>query len=135
MERTASCLCGQLSITVDGDPVRVNMCSCVHCQRRSGSAFQLGAFFENSQLVGISGEANVYTRASDSGNTTDLNFCPSCGVSVYFSSKARPTLLGVHGGCFADPDFPIPDTAGWTQSKHDWVAIPESTKPFDKQPG
>ena len=110
------------------------MCSCEHCQRRSGSAFQLGAFFDKDQLVEISGEANVYTRTSDSGNTTDLNFCPNCGVSVYFRSKARPNLLGIHGGCFADPDFPTPDTAGWTRTKHGWVIVPESTTPFEKQP-
>jgi len=45
MKRTASCLCGDLRITAEGDPARVNMCSCMECQRRSGSAFQIGAFF------------------------------------------------------------------------------------------
>ena len=134
MERKASCLCGQLKVTMDGDPGRVNMCSCEHCQRRSGSAFQLGAFFDESQVVSIEGESKVYTRTADSGNGIDLHFCPTCGVSVYFRPEIFPSVFGVHGGCFADPDFPTPNTAGWTQSKHDWVAIPETTAAFEQQP-
>lgn len=132
MERTAKCLCGQLRITVDGDPARVNMCHCTECQRRSGSVFQIGAFFDESQLVKIDGESNIYPRTGGSGNTINLHFCPTCGVSVYFRPQARPTVLGIHGGCFNDPDFPSPHTAGWTKSKHHWVDVPDGTKVFEE---
>jgi hypothetical protein len=134
MERTASCLCGQLKITMDGDPARVNMCSCTECQRRSGSAFQLGAFFDEGQIKAIEGKSNVYARTGGSGNAINLHFCPTCGVSVYFRPAARPSVVGVHGGCFADSGFPPPNTAGWTQRKHDWVVVPEDTKAFDENP-
>ncbi len=134
MERTASCLCGDLRITVDGDPARVNMCSCTECQRRSGSAFQLGTFFQESQIKAIEGESRIYTRTGGSGNAIDLHFCPTCGVSVYFRPAARPSIVGIHGGCFADPDFPAPNTAGWSKHKHDWVVIPDGTEGFDENP-
>lgn len=52
-----------------GDPARVNMCSCTECQRRSGSAFQLGAFFDESQVKAIEGESSIYPRTGGSGNT------------------------------------------------------------------
>lgn len=132
MERTAKCLCGQLKITMKDDPVRVNMCHCTECQRRSGSVFQIGAFFDESQVVEIEGESTIYQRTGGSGNAIHLHFCPTCGVSVYFRPQARPTVVGVHGGCFNDPDFPSPHTAGWTKSKHHWVDIPEGTKAFDE---
>lgn len=134
MERTASCLCGQLRITTDGDPARVNMCSCTECQRRSGSAFQLGAFFDEGQIRTIEGDSNVYARTGGSGNKIDLHFCPTCGVSVYFRPAARPSIVGIHAGCFADPDFPTPHTAGWTKRRHDWVVVPDDTKAFDENP-
>ena len=37
--RTASCRCGQLQRDGAGDPVRVSVCHCLNCQKRSGSAF------------------------------------------------------------------------------------------------
>lgn len=134
MERTATCLCGQLKITLDGDPARVNMCSCTECQRRSGSAFQLGAFFDEGQIKTVEGDSSIYTRTGGSGNGIDLHFCPTCGVSVYFRPAARPAVVGVHGGCFADRGFPAPNTAGWTQDKHDWVVVPDGTNSFDRNP-
>ena len=134
MKRTASCLCGDLRITAEGDPARVNMCSCMECQRRSGSAFQIGAFFQDRQITSIEGESTVYTRTGGSGNAIDLHFCPTCGVSVYFKPAARPSIVGIHGGCFADPDFPAPKTAGWSKHKHHWVAIPDGTEGFDENP-
>ena len=112
MKRTASCLCGELRITVKGQPARVNMCNCNECQRRSGSVFQIGAFFDKGQLKSIEGGSSVYTRTGGSGNLIDLPFCPTCGVSVYFRPQVRPTVLGIYGGCFADPNFPSPTPPG-----------------------
>ena len=117
MERTATCLCGQLKITLDGDPARVNMCSCTE-----------------GQIKTVEGDSSIYTRTGGSGNGIDLHFCPTCGVSVYFRPAARPAVVGVHGGCFADPGFPAPNTAGWTQDKHDWVVVPDGTNSFDRNP-
>src|ERR1700722_7973744 len=34
--RRAACSCGQLHLTVDGEPSRVSMCNCLECQRRTG---------------------------------------------------------------------------------------------------
>ena len=106
---------------MDGDPARVNMCSCTECQRRSGSAFQLGAFFDETQIKGIEGESTVYARTGGSGNAIDLHFCPTCGVSVYFRPAARPSVVGVLGGCFADPDFPAPAKSTYTERRHSWL--------------
>ncbi|MFN2470768.1 MAG: aldehyde-activating protein, partial [Gaiellaceae bacterium] len=35
--RHAACSCGQLRLTVEGEPVRVSICHCLACQRRTGS--------------------------------------------------------------------------------------------------
>ena len=53
MTRSASCLCGQLSVNVTGEPERMNMCNCSACQRRSGSAFQIGAWFRDERVTAI----------------------------------------------------------------------------------
>jgi len=135
MERTASCVCGQLTVTINGDPARVNLCNCRECQRRTGSAFQLGALFDDSQIKAIGGEAKTYTRTGESGRTMTLHFCPTCGVSVYFRAEGRPGMIGVHAGCFADPDFPAPNMALWTRTKHHWLTLPDVDGTAETQPG
>ncbi|KAI5921630.1 Mss4-like protein, partial [Camillea tinctor] len=40
--KTASCLCGSLKLTIEGEPFRTNLCHCTSCQKLSGSIF--GAF-------------------------------------------------------------------------------------------
>jgi hypothetical protein len=44
--RMASCSCGQLTAVATGDPIRVSVCHCLACQRRTGDvvAIPLGAF-------------------------------------------------------------------------------------------
>lgn len=37
--RKASCVCGQFSLMIRGDPVRISMCHCYACQQRTGSVF------------------------------------------------------------------------------------------------
>ena len=49
-DRRASCSCGQLQLTVRGDPVLVAACHCLECQRRTGSAFGVQAFYPQEQV-------------------------------------------------------------------------------------
>ncbi|WP_269619618.1 GFA family protein [Zhongshania sp. BJYM1] len=132
MKKNASCVCGQLSVSVNHDPELVIMCHCEICQRRSGSAFQLAAFYYETNVAGVFGESKNYTREADSGRSMSLFFCPICGVSVYFRSAARPNLVGVHVGCFADKHFPAPNRAVWLKQKHDWVVLPDVDSQFDE---
>jgi hypothetical protein len=71
----ARCSCGQLTLEVMGDPVRVSVCHCLACQRRTGSAFGVQARFARDE-VRIAGCSNQYTRAGDSGQAITFHFCP-----------------------------------------------------------
>ena len=35
--RRAACSCGQLHLTIEGEPSRISMCHCLECQRRTGA--------------------------------------------------------------------------------------------------
>ena len=37
MNKSAACSCGQLQVTVEGDPMRIALCHCLACQRRTGA--------------------------------------------------------------------------------------------------
>jgi hypothetical protein len=35
--RRAACSCGQLHLTIEGEPSRISMCHCLECPRRTGA--------------------------------------------------------------------------------------------------
>jgi Glutathione-dependent formaldehyde-activating enzyme len=74
--RRASCSCGQLTVEVEGDPVRISICHCLACQRRTGSAFGMQARWLREQ-VRIEGEATEYMRISDEGEERSFFFLPA----------------------------------------------------------
>ena len=69
--RTASCRCAQLKATVTGEPVRVSVCHCLDCKKRSGSAFAVQARWPAEQ-VKIEGQSKPFVIVADSGNPATL---------------------------------------------------------------
>lgn len=43
-ERSATCTCGKLSIQYRDEPLKISLCHCLECQRRTGSAFGVAVF-------------------------------------------------------------------------------------------
>lgn len=122
--RTASCSCGQLQAQVSGDPVRVSVCHCLACQRRTGSVFAAQARFP-SEAVTIAGTGTEYVRIGDSGGKATFRFCPRCGATVYYTVDAMPGLVAIPVGAFADPSFPAPAFSVYEDRIHGWVAMPD----------
>jgi hypothetical protein len=50
MSRTAHCCCGALRAKVSGDPSLMVACHCEQCQRRTGMAFGVSAYFPADQV-------------------------------------------------------------------------------------
>ena len=127
----ATCGCGGLRVTTVGEPDLVIACSCIACQRRTGSPFGVGAYFKKER-VSAEGADRVFTRVADSGLEVSIRFCPDCGNSVYWFAALRPDHYGVAVGCFGEPGLLEPGRVVWNESKHPWVAFPEGIAVFDK---
>lgn len=133
INREAKCSCGQLMVRVVGDPKVVVACSCRKCQRRTGSVFGVSSYFEDGQLVEITGESQVFETATESGRASKRYFCPYCGTAVYWKGAIFPGHTGIPVGAFADPDFPDPMISVWNESKHGWVRFPDHWISSDTQ--
>jgi hypothetical protein len=133
-ERTASCACGSLTCTVQGQPADVYVCSCLVCQRKSGSAFTYSALFPETS-VSIGGERKGWRHTGDSGRWIETMFCPTCGVTVGFTCEGMPGVVGVSIGCFADPDFAVPSRMFWASRRHRWLPLPDGVEANDTQLG
>ena len=123
ISRTASCRCGQLRATASGDPVRVSVCHCLNCKKRSGSAFAVQARWPVEQ-VSIEGESKSWSLVADSGNRATFHFCPECGSDLFYDINGKfDGLLAIPLGAFDDPWFGRPAYSVWEERKHDWVEI------------
>jgi hypothetical protein len=121
-ERTATCRCGQLSATCSGEPVRVSVCHCLNCQKRSGSSFAAQARWPDDQ-VRWSGEKAHWSTSGDSGQLATFHFCPTCGSTVGYQAEGLAGLTAIAIGAFADPSFPPPVYSVYEGRKHAWVSI------------
>jgi hypothetical protein len=128
--RQASCSCGKLTVTTEGEPVRVSICHCPACQRRTGSVFDVQARFPSDRVT-IAGASKVYVRTADSGNQIEFHFCPDCGATVYYRYGDIPDVVAVPVGGFADAAFPPPRVSVYESTRHPWAALPKDIEHLD----
>ncbi len=129
--RTAQCACGGLKITITGTPARVYACSCLECQRATGTAFSYRALFAQDAIACIAGDRRTWRRSSDSGRWVEQTFCPNCGTLVYMDGEALSGAVVISVGCFGDPGFAAPATLFRAARRHHWYALPDGMRVVD----
>ena len=87
------CLCGAVRYRAKNEPERKSICHCRNCQRRTGSAFGIGAYFREAD-VELHGELRTYElRSDESGRWLKMQFCPNCGGTVTWTVEAFPACV------------------------------------------
>lgn len=121
--RSGSCACGQLCVTAEGEPESVAICHCFACQRRTGSAFGVSAWFRRER-VSLEGRTTRFARLADSGARVTYDFCPDCGATVRYENDDIAGEVAIPVGTFADPTFPEPQVSVYHESRSlPWVEI------------
>ena len=133
--QTASCNCGQLSLSVSGDPIRVSVCHCNACQKRTGSAFGVQARYPLSQ-VSFTGVSHHYQRVGDDGATITFEFCPHCGGNLWFTMDIMQDVVAIPLGNFADDtvhksQLAVPSVVVYQDRCHDWVKLQGIDEVYD----
>src|ERR1700683_624420 len=129
--RRAECSCGHLSATCSGEPVRVAVCHCLACKRKTGSAFGFGAWFRKHDVL-TEGQTAEFVRVGDDGGQVTNRFCPHCGTTVVWGIDTIPDAVAVSAGSFADLSFPPPFVSVYHESRRfPWVEI--RTEPLEKR--
>jgi hypothetical protein len=124
MWRIATCSCGQLRVTCEGEPDRVSVCHCLECQRRTGGPFGVQARFRDDQ-VKLEGRSSEWKRVGDEGGRITFRFCPTCGSTVYWTASYMEGAIAVAVGAFADPTFPAPTVEVYEERRHPWIEKPK----------
>lgn len=90
---------GRSFLVGDGQrcPVRISICHCLACQRRTGSVFGEQARFPRVN-VSISGASTEFERVGDEGSRAKFHFCPRCGSTVYYEPEGLPEFVAIPVG-------------------------------------
>ncbi len=124
------CACGSVRYRLASDPLFINCCHCLNCQRQTGSAFVVNLVIEADRVTLLAGEPRPVDVSCDEGSTQQIFRCPACQVAV-FSEYDSPEVRYVRAGSLDRPSDVTPDVHLYTRSKVGWVAIPESTPAFE----
>ncbi len=130
---TGRCLCGAVSFTIRGEPVRMGQCHCVDCQRVSGTGHTSQAFFKADD-VDIKGETKSFSVTADSGNTVTRHFCPACGSRVYNENSGRPGVIAIAVGCVEDKEWFKPEAVVYTRNRPSWDQTSQDIMNFEAMP-
>ena len=117
------CLCGQVSFTIDAEPLGARMCWCRDCQRIACGSATVNVVFPEA-AVRYEGEMSTIRLTADSGNTVERGFCPQCGAQMYSKTLAPSGLpMRVRAGTLDDPELIAPTAIIWTASAPGWAIL------------
>jgi len=103
-----SCLCGDVTFTVDAPPRGPSVCHCGQCRRQSGHLWA-SAYVARSDLS-IFGTVNWYAASE----TAKRGFCPRCGSSLFWKAHDEDTMSFALGA--------LEEPTGLRLEKHIFVA-------------
>ena len=106
---SGKCLCGQVQISVRGEPLRVGICHCTDCRQESGSAFTFYGIWA----------AHQFESVGETGEFRGRHFCPGCG-SRLFSADDREAEVKL--GILSEAPTPfMPSYELWVKRRESWL--------------
>ena len=133
IKHEGGCVCGAVRYETRGDPIRVSVCHCTWCQRRTGSAFAVEPVFQKEQVIISGGPLSRYRHLSDgSGRWLELEFCQTCGTNIGFVPERLPDHRFIDAGTFDDPSWINAETHHfrhiYLRSAQNWSRVPDGVE-------
>lgn len=122
MAHQAGCLCGQVRIDIDAEPMAARMCWCRLCQYLGAGSGTVNVCFPSDKLT-VTGEVRWHHSMADSGNAMRRGFCPECGTPLFSLAESRPHLSFIRAGALDDPELLGPQAVIWTDAAPDWAHL------------
>ena len=130
---TGGCACGAIRYEISAEPLMMNDCHCLDCQRESGTGHGSHLTFPRTG-VKLTGEAKRWDMVADSGNVKTRAFCPICGSPVYMTFAAMPGLFTIRAASLDDPSRYRPQIVTYRVRAHAWDHVDAALPAYGKMP-
>lgn len=120
MPHEAGCLCGQVRISIDAEPLAARACWCRLCQYLGGGTATVNVCFPSDKVTTV-GEVRWHASVADSGTPMQRGFCPKCGTPLFSIAETRKHLTFIRAGALDDPDLKGPEAIIWTDEAPGWA--------------
>jgi hypothetical protein len=119
IERTGGCHCGAVRFKAVGEPMAVNHCHCLDCQRVSGAPFVTWATFRTSDVTFTAGGPRRYASSAK----VERAFCAHCGSPFMWQGKTKPENTDLTVASFDSPGEFRPADHIWTERQQPWIKL------------
>jgi len=131
------CVCKKVRYNISGAPLRVTICHCTWCQRRTGSAFGVELVFNKDHVQLNSDAVAVYRHISEmTGRWLDQHFCNSCGSNIGLTLEAVPSIQSIAIGSLDDQNWSeltqLDRKHVFVRSARQWSDIPNDVDQYEK---
>jgi len=113
------CFCGAIRYKIDGEPLRVAHCHCIHCRRTSGAPLVTWAVFESSKFEYVKGTPGQY----ESRPKVKRQFCEQCGTQLTYRHLQNSAEIDVTVGSFDHPESVEPEDHVWADRMLSWAHL------------
>jgi len=123
------CLCGQVTIKIEGEISDIIHCHCSLCRKNSGSAYATNGFINEADFEVTSGKENLSEFSFKPGR--NRHFCTSCGSPVYSSNEQDPSRLRIRLGIIDSEITERPISHNFVSSKANWEDLEAKLPRYD----
>jgi len=134
MAYTGQCLCGQVKVSINAEPLGARMCWCRDCQYIASGSATVNVLFPD-EAVHYEGDIGTFRMTADSGNTVERGFCARCGAQMY-SRTVEPAgmPIRVRAGTLDNRELMAPQAIIWATRAPNWVKLDPDLPQFPEGP-
>lgn len=126
---TASCLCGQVKMTISEPPIISTACHCLGCQKLTGGAYSLTLMLPRSGFA-VSGPEPVIGGLH---GPNKQYYCPHCLSWLFNSIPGADHLINMRATMLDDASWVVPFVDMWTETKLPGV-VTGAVRSFERFP-
>lgn len=126
-----SCLCQEITFTIDGKLGPVSHCHCKTCQKAHAAAFGTVTRVKKEALIINSGKDALSSYKSSPHKTR--YFCSKCGTQIYAEFQGQDEVV-VRLGTFDDDPGYKPIRHIFVSEKASWYTIEDNLPQYDQWP-
>jgi len=128
------CLCGAVSIEVNGEITDIIHCHCSLCRKSTGTAYATNGFVSSNDFTVNQGKVLLNTFSFKPGR--HRHFCSLCGSPVYSSNDEDPSRIRIRLGILDSDINERPISHNFVSSKANWEDLDSELPRYDAfEPG